>query len=82
MQTKLLFIVLLLVSTYSCQSEYQRQMEKAKLHMESLNMQLNDVQATSDDAEIEKVKKDINFCAEMSGNKKLFLKELQFNVND
>ncbi|SFT68070.1 hypothetical protein SAMN05216474_1758 [Lishizhenia tianjinensis] len=79
MQTKLLIIGLLLASTYSCQSEYDRQMEKARAHMKSVElMAKQERQILEMEALMREVDRDIAICAEMSGNKRLFLEELEY----
>lgn len=83
MQTKLLIIGLLLTSTFSCQSEYDRQMEKAKAHMKSVELMAKQEQQLLEmKALMREVDNDIAICAEMSGNKRLFLEELRYSAEN
>ncbi|MDX1445901.1 hypothetical protein [Lishizhenia sp.] len=83
MQTKLLIIGLLLGASYSCQSEYDRQMEKAKAHMKSVELMAKQQQQVVEmKALMREVDRDIAICAEMSGNKTLFLEELNYTASN
>lgn len=77
MQTKLLLGLIMLAFTYSCQSEYDRQLQSAKTQLEVFDKsKMEFVQEEFRQQEVKKLQNKILFCAEMSGNKRLFLKEL------
>lgn len=83
MQTKLLLGLTVLAFTYSCQSEYDRQLQEAKVELE--NFEKAKIAIAKEElkkAEEERLQSKILFCAEMSGNKRIFLKELNLEVLD
>lgn len=77
---QLLLLSLLICSLYSCQSEYERQMELGKQLIQQENKIIDNLLQThfnvSARETLVEIKSDLAHCAELSGNKELFYSEI------
>lgn len=68
----LLFVSLWVCLLFSCQSEYDRQMQSAIQHKHKLTIRRDSLDMSA----VKAIEEQIYFCAELSGSKATFLKEL------
>lgn len=76
MKTATVGAFLLLIITLSCQSEYERQLAEGKDMVEREVSQLNDSEKQANASE-KKTQEELQKCAHLSGNKRLFLSTIE-----
>ena len=81
MKTTTVGAFLLLIITLSCQSEYERQLAEGKDMVENEVSQLNRSEQQAKTTE-RKTQKELQRCAHLSGNKRLFLSTIEDYKSD